>query len=348
MKKVFFTPGPSELYFTFADHYRQALKENIGSISHRDPEFMALYAHTVEQLSHLLELPEGYQLVFTSSATECWERIAQNLIHTGSQHYVHGDFGMKFYQVVSDLGKGAELIDIQSGYNAQVTSTGLIALTMNETSTGFQHTMEDIKETRSKNPNALIALDVVSAAPAVSIDFSQVDTAYFSVQKCFGLPAGLGVWIVNERCVEIANQNPYPSYHSLPNLMKMAAKNQTPETPNVMAIYLLGKIAEDMNRRGMGAIRSEINYKAALLYQTIHEHPLFSISIEDKTHRSKTTIVADCLNGNREFLDYMQPLGMIIGTGYGKHSADQIRIANFPTHSKEQVELLCDALVKFS
>jgi phosphoserine aminotransferase len=348
MKKVFFTPGPSELYFTYADHYRQALRENIGSISHRDPVFIKLYEHTVEQLKALLDLPDGYHMVFTSSATECWERIAQNLIPNNSRHYVHGDFGMKFYQAVKDLDKAPELVLIQDGYYPTATTEGLIALALNETSTGFQHTAEDIALTRTKNPNALIALDVVSAAPAVSIDFSQVDTSYFSVQKSFGLPAGLGVWIVNDRCIALANKSAYASYHSLPNLMKMGAKNQTPETPNVMGIYLLGKVAEDMNRRGINAIRSEINYKAALLYQTISDHPHLSISIEDKSHRSKTTIVANCKDGNERLLSEMASHGMILGTGYGKNSSDQLRIANFPTHSKEQVELLCDALAKFT
>jgi phosphoserine aminotransferase len=347
MKKVYFTPGPSELYFTYADHHRHAIREQIGSISHRDPAFMDLYAHTVSQLKELLQIPANYQLVFTSSATECWERIAQNLVHEKSHHFVHGDFGMKFYQVANDLDKGAVLTNIQSGYQATQVAEKLIALTMNETSTGYQHTIEDLAETRSKNPDALIALDVVSAAPAVPIDFSLIDTSYFSVQKCFGLPAGLGVWIVNDRCLEIANKAPFPSYHSLPNLLKMGAKNQTPETPNVLGIYLLGKIAEDMNRRGINAIRSEINYKAALLYQTIEEHPHLSISITDKAHRSKTTIVANCPDGNERILESMAKKGMILGTGYGKNSGDQIRIANFPTHSKEQVELLCDALIKF-
>ena len=348
MKKVYFTPGPSELYFTYSDHYRQALKDSIGSISHRDPVFMDIYAHTQIQLKELLGLPTGYQMVFTSSATECWERIAQNLIHNGSRHYVHGDFGMKFYHTANDLEKNAVLVDIQEGYSPHEVSEGFISLTMNETSTGFQHSIDDLQQTREKNKEALIALDVVSAAPAIAIDFSLVDTSYFSVQKCFGLPAGLGVWIVNERCIEIANKNPYPSYHSLPNLLKMGVKNQTPETPNVMAIYMLGKIAEDMNRRGINMVRSETNYKAALLYQTIQEHPSLSISIEDKNHRSKTTIVANCKDGNEKLLNYMAKKGMILGTGYGKRSLDQIRIANFPTHSKEHIELLCDALGNFT
>ena len=33
-----------------------------------------------------------------------------------------------------------------------------------------------------------------------------IDTAFFSVQKAFGLPAGLGVWIANEKCLEKAKR----------------------------------------------------------------------------------------------------------------------------------------------
>ena len=39
----------------------------------------------------------------------------------------------------------------------------------------------------------------------------------------------------------------------------------------------------------------------------------------------------------------MKEKGFIIGKGYGS-GKKQIRIANFPTHSKEVFELLCDEL----
>ena len=46
----------------------------------------------------------------------------------------------------------------------------------------------------------ITAPDYVSSSRARKLeippDLSQIDTAYFSVQKCFGLPAGMGIWIV--------------------------------------------------------------------------------------------------------------------------------------------------------
>jgi len=346
--EIFFTPGPSALYFTYQDHLRSAQKEQVGSISHRSQAFQNIFAHAVEQIKETLSLPEEYHVFFMPSATECWERIGQNLITHTSHHFVHGSFGNKFYKMISEMGKNAEKTSLASTspFIPDHSEGELIALTMNETSTGYQHDNEDLKKIRDLNPSALVALDVVSATPAIRIDYSLVDTAYFSVQKCFGLPAGLGVWIVNESAVEKAQTLDHPSYHSIPSLMKYAQKNQSPETPNVMNIYLAGNIAEDMNRRGVKAIQTETHYKAALLYQTIEQHPLLEVAISEKKHRSKTTIVANCLDtsGLKSFL---KSKGMIIGGGYGGAADTQIRIANFPAHSKEQVELLCDTLMKF-
>lgn len=348
MKKIFFTPGPSELFFTYPNHLMAALKEQIGSISHRGKTFEALFKNTTSQIKELLNLPPSFRVIFTTSATEIWERTVQNLIKEKSHHFVHGSFGKKFHQVARNWGKDTEMTQIKDEFIPQQSDADLIALTMNETSTGFQHHADDIKTMRELNPDALISLDVVSAVPGTDVDFNQVDSAFLSVQKCFGMPAGLGVWMVNDQALEVAQQIDSKSYHSLPSLVKYAKKNQPPSTPNVLGIYLLGKIAEDMNRRGINAIQSEIKYKAALLYQTLENHSEFSIPITNKKHRSKTTIVANSEGGNTDVLDFFEKKGMILGKGYGDQENRQIRISNFPVHSKEQVELLCDTLTKFT
>ena len=37
-KKIFFTPGPSALYFTVEEHLKKALKEQVAEINHRSPQ----------------------------------------------------------------------------------------------------------------------------------------------------------------------------------------------------------------------------------------------------------------------------------------------------------------------
>ena len=141
---------------------------------------------------------------------------------------------------------------------------------------GFQLILEGIKnkisDIRSKVTNSLISLDCVSGLPSIPFNISDVDTFYFSVQKCFGLPSGLGVWVYNNKCLDkhynIKEKKITGTYHSLEKLHKMSLKNQTPETPNVLAIYVLSKVLEDMNNIGIDMIVRDTNYKSSfcLLY----------------------------------------------------------------------------------
>ncbi len=352
--KIFFTPGPTQLFHTYHDHLREAIRSDVTSISHRGKTFMRIFQETCEHLRNLLELPAGYHIYFTGSANEIWERIIQNLIVRNSHHFVNGAFARKFYEFALQYQKEPSILTSANGQPYETLSvskeTELISITLNETSNGFMFPVEDIAKVRNENPDALLAVDGVSAFPAIPLDFRLVDTAYFSVQKCFGMPAGLGVWIANERCLEKAKKLDSDgmitgSYHSLTTLHKHALKNQTPETPNVLSIYILGKIAEDMLRRGLSNLRNETVYKSTILYQALEDHQSISPFINDKKYRSKTVIVADTPGGGKSVIESFGRKGWIVGSGYGDQKSDQIRIANFPMHSKEVVEQLCDFLV---
>ena len=134
------------------------------------------------------------------------------------------------------------------------------------------------------------------------------------------------------------------SYHTLPGLQSFAIKNQTPETPNVLSIYVLSKVITDMIRRGISNIRKETEYKAALLYHTLEKHQDLKAFVKDKSFQSKTVIVANCGDHTERITKAFLEKDMQPGDGYGPAKKTQLRFANFPTHSKEQFELLVDTL----
>ena len=125
----------------------------------------------------------------------------------------------------------------------------------------------------------------------------------------------------------------------------MNLKFQTPETPNILGIYLLMKVTEDMIRNGIDNLRRDTNYKSTLIYDTIKKNEKLNCSIINKEIQSKTIIVADTVNNSQIFIDKLKSKNLIIGKGY-RNNNSQIRIANFPTHSKESIELLCDEINK--
>ena len=203
---VNFTPGPSQLYFTVADHAREAFREGIPSLSHRSKKFEAISRQATDGLRELLKVPAGHFIFFTSSATEIWERILQNLVEETSFHLVNGSFSKRFHEIGLQLGKNAQKVEVPSGQGFQgdigiPDNTELLAVTHNETSTGVSLPVPWIHGLKEKQPQVLLAVDAVSSLPYPDFDLRVVDSLFFSVQKGFGLPAGLGVWIVNERCI---------------------------------------------------------------------------------------------------------------------------------------------------
>ena len=355
-KKIFFTPGPSELYFTVEQHLKTALLEGVPSISHRSEAFKKIFSEAVSNLRALLQLPDNYHIAFTASATEIWERLIQNLVDENTFHFVNGSFSARFYKVCEELGRKpqretANLGECPSVQGVHIPAeTELISVTHNETSTGVSFPIEDIYQLRERNKEAILVVDAVSSLPYVNLDYNKIDSAYFSVQKCFGLPAGLGVWIYNDRCLEVANERAdrgksIGSYHSLPSLHKKALVNQTPETPNVLNIYLLAKVSGDMLIKGIDRIRFETEQKAAILYNFLDQNTASELFVKIPEHRSKTVIVAKTLNSSSsDLISKLKEKGLVVGSGYGNFKNEHIRVSNFPTHSKEQIELLIDTI----
>jgi len=105
--KIFFTPGPTQLFYTYQDHFREAIKQDVGSISHRSKEFMRLFQETRENLHQLLDLTDDHRIYFTGSANEIWERIIQNLVIDRSHHFMNGAFAKKFYDFALQYQKSA-------------------------------------------------------------------------------------------------------------------------------------------------------------------------------------------------------------------------------------------------
>ncbi|GAB4334697.1 MAG: alanine--glyoxylate aminotransferase family protein [Flammeovirgaceae bacterium] len=358
MKKYYLTPGPSEIYFTVPDHLKEALNKNIPSISHRGKTFQEMCRFTIEQVRNLLNVPTDFHIVFTGSATEVWERVIQNCVENHSYHLVNGSFSKRFKEFGDMLGKKTTVYEVPFGEGFELDKiqvpqdAELICITQNETSSGVCVPVEDIAEIRKRYPHQLIVVDAVSAVPYPSFNFRHIDSLFFSVQKGMGLPAGLGVWIFNNRCLEKAESLKKKgltigTYHTIPSLVKNIQKFETPETPNVLGIYLLGKVAEDMNRKGIEEIRKETYFKAGITYQFFEESELFEPLVKNKAHRSQTVLVANVKSGEASgVLKKWEEKGLIVGKGYGDFKDSQIRVANFPTFSKEVFYQLIDTFQK--
>ncbi|MFN0202802.1 MAG: aminotransferase class V-fold PLP-dependent enzyme, partial [Bacteroidia bacterium] len=294
MAAIYFTPGPSALYPTVSQHLQTALELQIGSISHRSGDYKAFHQQAVENLRELLGVPSSHGICFFASATEIWERLLQNCISTSSFHFTNGVFSHRFYEIAQLLQKPCMKKEAIAGTgftfeaNEIPEEVEMLHFTHNESSTGVMQPLETIYQYAAAFPNALLSLDIVSSAPFPVIDYEKIHAVYFSVQKGMGLPAGLGVLIAHPKILAKAEAleksgTSIGSYHRFTDVWKKAAVFQTPETPNILNIFLLSKVTQDMLQKGVDIIRKETLEKVALLAEVVAETEHFNWLVKDET-----------------------------------------------------------------
>lgn len=356
-KRLFFTAGPSQYYHTVPHHIQAAVDNQIMSISHRGSAFAEIYDEAIAQIKLIMDVPDDRYVFFFSSATEIWERLIENCVEHKASFFVNGIFGERFRWAAEMLKKEVTTIEAPFG-NAfdfeQVSlpdDTELIGFTHNESSCGIMLDMGHIYSICDRYPDALVALDVVSSAPYTNIDYHRIDAVYFSVQKGFGLPAGLGVCILSprafERSAELLNKGvTVGTYHNFQQMQKYAAKKQTVETPNVMNMYLLGKVIPDI-LRDYGTreeLRRQIDERAQMIYDFFEEQSEHLPFVTDPSERSKTLAVINTRGTTERIVKELLTYDIEVGYGYGQWRQEHIRIANFPAHTSDDVRRLLSAL----
>lgn len=347
---ISFYPGPSRVHEETPKYVKDAYEQGILSINHRSEAFMKISEKVVGLLKKKLKIPKDYTILYTSSATECWEVIAQSVITGSSNHLFNGAFGKKWYEYTRRLVRGAkgfsfdqeDLID--PGQLKVLKEDSVICLTQNETSNGTQVSNTLIRSLRREHPGNLIAVDATSSMAGIYLDFRAADIWFASVQKCFGLPAGLGLMICSPAAVERTRKKGEKShYNSLTFMLEMMEKWQTPFTPNVLNIYLLGRVLEAS--KSIEEVHSKIESRYRLWIDFFSEKQSMQHLITNRAAHSFTVIPVTA----RETLissikSHARKKGFLLGEGYGDLKPTTFRIANFPAIKKNEINSLKEFL----
>ncbi len=367
MKKIFYTVGPSQIYPTVARHIKNAISTDVLSLSHRGEGFSEIYKSTVKGVRKLLNVPESHEIVFVGSALEAMERVTQAMSHNNTYHIITGNFGKIWSGIAKDLKKNTQEFTLFEKDTAKMSDISLknikipeeselVCITQNDTSVGFSIPLEQIYTLRKKYPKSLFALDVVSSAPYVDIEYKNLDAVFFSVQKGFGLPPGLCVLILSPKAVKYArklqNLPNYStgSYHSIPKLVDNGAKFQTTETPNILGFYLLDCVIKDMLKIGIKRIRQDTEEKAQMIYsffsrpergENYRDTQYLGVPyVKQSEYLSVTDPVIEIKGGSEGIRKFAAEKGLILGAGYGERKNEHIRIANFPAQSVSDTKKL--------
>lgn len=359
MPLLTFNPGPSKLSEETQRDITDAVTEGICSISHRSKEFTELSRRAIEGLRQLFAIPKDYSIFFTASATEAMERTIRSTVEKATFHFTLGSFSELFVNVSTLNGKTAHAQAAAWGsqvdYDAPVPPEAeLLTVTMNETSTGVMCGNSVIHTLRQRYPDPLLVVDITSIAAMKVLDIASADIWLFSVQKGFGLPAGLGVLFVSPRSLErarsISETTTATGHGNFLMMQKNMENYQTPSTPNVLGIDLLRRQVERWNAHGGLVVKErETQAKAERIYAMLQGKIPGLRPFTTKTLDRSTTVIAATAD-NPEVIAQMHAraknAGILLGKGYGKLKESTLRIANFPAITQRDIDVLEEALTK--
>lgn len=353
---ISFNVGPSKVYPQIKDFLQDAYNENILSMPHRSQQFMDMVKKTIFLLKQKLQIPTQYTIIFASSATECWEMLSQSLVSKKSYHLINGAFGQKWYDYAHHIHRSIEKHHFEINENldvsqvqtffafaerrtgkAELEENALICFTQNETSNGTQIPMSSIEAVHQLFPRQLIAIDATSSMAGISFRWRSADAWFASVQKCFGLPAGLAIMILSPRAIaRISEIGEKKHYNSLSKVCENIEKFQTTHTPNILGIYLLMRVLESISP--IKEIETSIKQRAKQWYQLFEKHPHFKPLIHNQAVRSDTIIAIKSQSEHLTILkERAKKAGFILGNGYDKWKDNTFRIANFPALNDEEI-----------
>ena len=348
-----FNPGPAAVYPAVRQYLLDAYDQEWLSAPHRSERVTALVRQTVADLKTKLNIPQEYTVLFTGSATEGWEILTQSLTLRRSFHLYNGAFGEKWLRYAqaqrpasSGHRFGLDEVPDTAQLPADMADVDLVCLTQNETSTATQLREGVILNFFNRASAALLAVDATSSMAGVNLKFVKADVWLASVQKCFGLPAGLGLLVLSPRAVTQAKViNERAHYNSLVPALAQMLNHQTNYTPNVLGIYLLSRVLTD--REPIKTVAQHLTDRAHKLYEFFEQFTPLTPLITNPETRSITVIG---LRGPAGLIDEVKrkalEANLYLGSGYGDLKATTLRIANFPAVSDAAMAALVQFFAK--
>ncbi len=349
MANISFYPGPSRVYSNITEYVYEAYKDGVMSINHRSPEFMALAKKTKKTLRKKLAVPDDYRIVFLSSATECWEVIAQSVVQSRSQHFHNGAFGQKWLDytraIVTEVADRPFDIEEELPTDDLDLQADCLCVVSTETSNGTYVSGKVLKKLwKAKHEDQIVAIDATTSIGGIDLPWQFGDIWYASVQKCLGLPAGLGIMILSPAAVErVEAKGDNLRYNSLLRILENEEKHQAHYTPNVLGIYLLQR-TQDFSS-GIESIASKVSNRYNYWSTVIDGLKGFDHLVENEAVRARTVFAIK--HADPEHVkEVAAEAGFILGNGYGAWKTSTFRIANFPALKKKELEGLRKFLQK--
>lgn len=254
-------PGPTEV----PERIRRAMAQPV--VSHRGPEFRALFRRAEELIQPILGTRNGV-LFFASSGTGMMEASLVNVLAPGERVLVvvNGQFGERFAAIARTMGACVDVFEVPWGLAAEAARIGsrvreaeyrAVVVVHNESSTGVVSDLAGIGAVLRDLPTLLV-VDSVSGLGGMEMrqDEWGVDIVVSSSQKALMCPPGMGLASLGPKAWDVVERaDRLPRYYWDFRKTRAALEDDgTPFTTPVALMSALGEALAMIHEEGLDAV----------------------------------------------------------------------------------------------
>jgi phosphoserine aminotransferase len=351
MKKHNFYAGPSILSQYTIKNTADAILNfadtglSILEVSHRSKEFQAVIDEASALVKELLEIPEGYHVLFLGGGASLqFAMVPFNLLKTKAAYL---DTGVWAHKAIKEAKLFGEVDVVASSEEANYTYVPK-DYTIPADADYFHYTTNNTiygTELR-KDPTSPVPLvaDMSSDIFSRPVDVSKYDLIYAGAQKNLA-PAGVTIVIVKESALGQAGR-PIPT---MLNYLTHTAKGSMFNTPPVLPIFsALQTLRYYKQLGGIAAIEKVDLTKAAKLYDAIDSSKMFvgTAKAEDRSIMNVCFVLKpEYAELEKAFIDFATSKGMVGIKGH--RSVGGFRASLYNALPMESVEALVACMKEF-
>ncbi len=319
---------------------------SILEISHRSPEFEGVLDEAVKLVKELLEVPEGYSVLFLQGgASTQFALVPYNLLPDGGKasYLETGVWANKALKEAKFFGD-VEIVATSKESNFTYIpkdftipkDAAYFHITSNNTIYGTQ------LQAFPKSPVPMVA-DMSSDIFSRKINVADFGLIYAGAQKNMG-PAGVTLVIVKDDILGKSGRK----IPSMFNYQTQVEGGSMYNTPPVFAIYVCMLTLNWLKSKGgVAEIEKENDAKARVLYEEIERNPIFKpVAATEDRSKMNVCFVVNNPEHEKPFLKFAEEKG-IVGIK-GHRSVGGFRASIYNALPITSVYVLIDAMREFA
>jgi hypothetical protein len=341
-----FTVSPSSPYHTLQFHLNRAVKKKLHDPGIAREAWIPILLELAQVLKILVHIPSNYSICVLPSKIYAGI-ILQHLAQGGNMIYPgHPSISYPSFTGLRDSGLN-EMIMFPGVWDHVKPNLkgGFILCRDTDLVSGSSLTIQDLLSIREDEPDIHLCMDISISFANHQYTYEKVDSYLFDSEFVFGMYPGITVFVMKDHFSH-SMQEKWADEFYFPEIKSGQVHPDIlcHREVDVLKLYAFKEMCNDLVRRDPKIIRNEIIYKSILLTNALEGSGSFELMVKNETNRSSNIITARTL-GSIDFIrDRFSHFGIQMDEFFQEKYGHIVRFANFPVHSKEQVEYLSDCI----